>query len=122
MPGSILWFGGVQIFRVNNPLVQSLTTPFLITVSLISGYFMLNLMSGILGEYSIENVLNKAVITNMDLKSEYYQGSSFDIGDFDPTVGGILSKMPIAINAALFRPYIWDRQWFLREPVHLCLL
>jgi hypothetical protein len=69
---------------------------------------MLNLMSGILGEYSIENVLNKAVITNMDLKSEYYQGSSFDIGDFDPTVGGILSKMPIAINAALFRPYIWE--------------
>ena len=108
MPGSILWFGGVQIFRVNNPLVQSLTTPFLITVSLVSGYFMLNLMSGILGEYSIENVLNKAVITNMDLKSEYYQGSSFDIGDFDPTVGGILSKMPIAINAALFRPYIWE--------------
>lgn len=108
MPGSILWFGGVLIFRVNNPLVQSLTTPFLITVSLISGYFMLNLMSGILGEYSIENVLNKAVITNMDLKSEYYQGSSFDIGDFDPTVGGILAKMPIAINAALFRPYIWE--------------
>jgi hypothetical protein len=108
MPGSILWFGGVLIFRVNNPLVQSMTTPFLITVSLISGYFMLNLMSGILGEYSIENVLNKAVITNQDLKSEYYQGSSFDIGDFDPTVGGILSKMPVAINAALFRPYLWE--------------
>ncbi len=108
LPGSILWFGGVQIFRVNNPLVQSLTTPLLILVSLVSGYFMLNLMSGILGEYSLENVLNKAVVTNLDLKSEYYQGSSFDIGDFDPSVGGILAKMPRAINAALFRPYIWE--------------
>jgi hypothetical protein len=108
MPGSVLWLSGVIIFRVNNPLVQSLTTPLLIVVSLISGYFVLTQMSGILGEYSLENVLNKAVVTNLDLKSDYYQGSSFDIGNFDPTVGGILAKMPIAINAALFRPYIWE--------------
>ena len=43
-----------------------------------------------------------------DLKSDNYQGSSFDIGEFDPTVGGILSKAPVAINAALFRPYLWE--------------
>jgi hypothetical protein len=108
LPGSILWFGGIQLFRVNNHLVKSLTTPFLITISLLSGYLMLNLMSGFLGEYSLENVLDKAVLTQSDLKSEYYQGSSFDIGSFDPTVAGILSKMPAAINAALFRPYIWE--------------
>jgi hypothetical protein len=108
LPGSILWYGGMQVFRVDNPLVKSLTTPLLIIISLISGYFMLNMMSGVLGDYSLDNVLNKAVITQMDLKSEYYMGSSFDIGEFDPTVGGILSKMPAAINAALFRPYIWE--------------
>jgi hypothetical protein len=108
LPGSILWFGGIQIFRVNNHLVKSLTTPFLITISLLSGYVMLNLMSGFLGEYSLENVLDKAVLTQNDLKSEYYQGSSFDIGSFEPTVTGILTKMPAAINAALFRPYIWE--------------
>jgi hypothetical protein len=108
LPGSILWYGGIQIFRVNNHLVKSLTTPFLITISLLSGYVMLSLMSVFLGEYSLENVLDKAVLTQNDLKSEYYQGSSFDIGSFEPTVTGILSKMPAAINAALFRPYIWE--------------
>jgi hypothetical protein len=108
LPGSILWFGGIQIFKVNNPLVKSMTTPFLITVSLLSGYVMLNMLSGFLGDYSLENVLDKAVLTQNDLKSEYYQGSSFDIGSFEPTVAGILSKMPAAINAALFRPYIWE--------------
>jgi hypothetical protein len=65
-------------------------------------------MSGFLGDYSLDNVLDKAVITQMDLKSDYYQGSSFDIGSFEPTVAGILSKMPAAINAALFRPYLWE--------------
>ena len=108
LPGSILWYGGIQVFRVNNRLVKSLTTPFLITISLLSGYLMLNLMSDFLGEYSLEKVLDKAVLTQNDLKSDYYQGSSFDIGGFDATVTGILSKMPSAINAALFRPYIWE--------------
>jgi hypothetical protein len=108
LPGSVLWYGGIQIFRVDNHLVKSLTTPFLITISMLSGYVMLALMSGFLGDYSIENVLDKAVLTQNDLKSEYYMGSSFDIGSFEPTVAGILSKMPAAINAALFRPYLWE--------------
>ncbi len=108
LPGSILWYGGIQLFRVDNKLVKGFTTPFLIIVSMLSGYIMLRLMSGFLGDYSLDNVLDKAKLTQMDLKSEYYQGSSFDIGDFDPTVGGILSKMPLAINAALFRPYLWE--------------
>ena len=108
LPGSFLWFGGIQLEKVQNNLMKSLSTPFLIIFSLISGYFMLNLMSGFLGDYSLDNVLDKAAVTQMDLKSEHYQGSSYDIGDFDPTVQGILSKMPAAINAALFRPYIWE--------------
>ena len=108
LPGSILWFGGIQLEKVDNNLIKSLSTPFLIIFSLISGYFMLNLMSGFLGDYSLDNVLDKAVTTQMDLKSDHYQGSAFDIGDFDPTIQGILAKMPAAINAALFRPYIWE--------------
>ena len=108
LPGSILWFGGIQLERVDNNLIKSLSTPFLITFSLVCGYLMLNLMSGFLGDYSLDNVLDKAVTTQMDLKSEHYQGSAFDIGDFDPTISGILNKMPAAINAALFRPYVWE--------------
>ena len=43
-----------------------------------------------------------------DLKRDYYEGNSFDIGDFDPTIGGALSKFPKATLAGLFRPYLWD--------------
>lgn len=108
LPGTILWFGGTQLSKMENKLVKSFTTPFLISVSLVAGYFMLKLMSTFLGDYSLENVLDKALVTQQDLKNERYQGNSFDIGDFDPTVSGILSKMPAAINAALFRPYLWE--------------
>lgn len=108
LPGTILWYGGVQLSRMDNKLIKSLTTPFLITVSLLAGYGMLKMMGGFLGEYSLDNVLDKALVTQQDLKDDRYQGNSFDIGDFDSTVSGILSKMPAAINAALFRPYLWE--------------
>ena len=111
IPGSILWFGGVQLSAVKNSLVKGLSTPFLIAFSLVSGYFMLSLMSVFLGDYALETVLDKAIVTQQDLKSEIYGGSSFDIGDFDPTVQGILSKLPIAINAALFHMKKFRNLW-----------
>ncbi|PIV62279.1 MAG: hypothetical protein COS14_02380, partial [Bacteroidetes bacterium CG02_land_8_20_14_3_00_31_25] len=50
-----------------------------------------------------------------DLKQEYYGGNRFDIGSFDPTIGGILSKAQPAITAGLFRPFVWES----RNPVML---
>ena len=35
-------------------------------------------------------------------------GSSFSLGEFTPTISGFLSQTPKAINAVLFRPYIWE--------------
>ena len=56
----------------------------------------------------MDKILNKAVVTQQDLKNERYQGNSFDIGDFDASLGSILQKAPVATVAALFRPYIWE--------------
>jgi len=108
MPGSLLWFSGIRLSKIDNKLLRLYLGPILTFIALFSVFIMLNLMSSFLGDYALENVLNKAVVTQQDLKSEYYQGSSFDIGDFDATIPGILSKMPAAINAALFRPYLWE--------------
>lgn len=108
LPGSLLWFVGFQLSKLKNPILKSAVAPLLIFISIISGYLMLRLMGESLGEYSVTKVLDKAYVTNQDLKQDYYQGASFDIGDFDPTVQGILGKLPAAINAALFRPYLWE--------------
>jgi hypothetical protein len=53
-------------------------------------------------------MLNKAVVSQQDLKQEYYQGSSFDIGDYAPTFEGALSVTPAAIVAGLYRPFIFE--------------
>jgi hypothetical protein len=108
LPGSIIWFVNKHIGAIRSGFIRVLLGPFLLTLAIAGGYFMLANMSGILGHYSLENVMEKAVITNQDLKADYYGGNSFDIGDFEPTIPSMLSKAPAAINAAIFRPYLWE--------------
>jgi hypothetical protein len=82
--------------------------PLLLTIAVVGGYFMLISMGQVLGDYAVERVLEKAVVTNQDLKADYYGGNSFDIGEFEPTVPSMLMKAPVAITAAIYRPFLWE--------------
>ena len=61
-----------------------------------------------MGKFAIGRMLETASVTQKDLKQDYYEGSSFDIGDFEPTVAGMATKVPAAMAVGLFRPYIWE--------------
>ncbi|REJ82298.1 MAG: hypothetical protein DWQ44_07990 [Bacteroidetes bacterium] len=108
IPGTVLWFAGLRLSEMKNFLVRMSIAPALVIIAIFFGYLMLRMMSGWLGEYSIHNVMEKAIVTQQDLMQEYYLGSSFDIGEYDATIQGIMGKAPAAINAALFRPYLWE--------------
>jgi hypothetical protein len=57
---------------------------------------------------SPEAMMERAVVIQNDLKQDYYGENTFDIGRFDASYTGILSKAPVAIVAGLFRPFIWE--------------
>jgi len=63
-----------------------------------------------LNEYSLENIVKKAKKTQdwITYVSDASEGSAYDIGELDGTVGGMLSKFPQAVNVTLYRPYIWE--------------
>ncbi|MFM7218027.1 MAG: hypothetical protein ACKO1U_08425 [Bacteroidota bacterium] len=108
LPGTSLWFVGYRTSQIKNQLLRTSLIPLVIVISALSGYLMLRVIGDTLGEFSVNKVVDKAIVTQQDLKQDYYQGSSFDIGEIDPTIPGMLSKAPKAINAALFRPYLWE--------------
>ncbi|WP_448697809.1 hypothetical protein ACFGVR_13510 [Mucilaginibacter sp. AW1-3] len=63
-----------------------------------------------LSDFSVDKVLEtvkkqKDYLLMVSLASE---GSAYDLGDFDPSVQGILKMTVPAINVALFRPYLWE--------------
>ncbi len=110
-------FGGIIIMLVHhfvrdvkNKVLKYTVLPILIIVFVFGGiYVMLNVGNTIGGWYSsVDKVVEKAYITQQDLKQEYYGGNRFDIGSFKPTIGGILLKAQPAITAGLFRPFVWE--------------
>lgn len=113
LPGAILWLSNNQLKKINHKFIRALVAPIFISAGLLGGYFALDKMGDSLGQYQLDNVLEKASVTQKDMKAEYYGGKTFDIGEFDGSIEGVVSKAPVAIFAGIFRPGIWD----VRNPV-----
>ncbi|MDQ3193221.1 MAG: hypothetical protein M3Q58_16680 [Bacteroidota bacterium] len=113
LPGCIIWLTNEKLQSVGSKAMKYITGPFLLLLAISLSFVVLSQMSGVLGQYALDNVMDKAVVTQNDMKQDYYGGNTFDIGEFDSSVGGVVSKAPLAIIATLFRPYIWEA----RNPV-----
>lgn len=113
LPGSVIWLSNEWLARFEHKALRMIAAPFLLIMALAGGLFMLTTLEKQLGLYTVENVLDRAVVVQQDLKKDYYEGNSFDIGDFDSSIPSILSKAPAALFAALFRPTLLDA----RNPV-----
>jgi hypothetical protein len=107
-PGSLVWYLTEFVGKVKNVFLKFIITPVMLVITCIAGYYGLLLLTENLGNYSLDKVMDRAVITQQDLKQGYYNGNSFDIGDFDASFISMLAKAPLAINASLFRPYLWE--------------
>lgn len=114
-PGAIVWYNYNYITKFNNKTFKFIIGPMLLSIGIIGALIFLSYIEDYLGIYKIDTVLDRASVVQNDLKQEYYQGNSFDIGEFEPTVTGVISKAPQAIMASLFRPYLWD----VKNPVML---
>jgi hypothetical protein len=108
LPGCILWLSNQQISKIKNSTLRFFSAPFLLLIGASLAYFSLTQMGDSLGIYKVDKVLDHAVVVQQDMKAEYYGGKSFDIGNFDASASGVLSKAPIAIFSGIFRPAIWD--------------
>lgn len=64
-------------------------------------------MSTQLESFALDNIVETALALSYNL-SKLDAGSSYDLGEIEPTLTGLLKKMPAAINVTLFRPYLWE--------------
>lgn len=70
-----------------------------------------------LGEYSLDNVLQTAHVTQRYIGSvsNLEGGSAYSLGELDPSLTGMLSKFPQAVVVTLFRPFLWE----IKKPIML---
>lgn len=107
-PGGLLWIFFDYIKKLKSKFLSFVLFPFILIGVIALSYLILTQLGDSMSKFSIDNALETAAVTNYDLKQDYYGGSSFDIGDFDGSINGMLQLFFPATNAGLFRPYIWE--------------
>lgn len=108
LPGILIYTNFERIRSVKSNFLKIIILPLSITaIIFLVQTFFIN-FGDEFGKYSADRILEEAAIQQQDLTRDVYGKNSFDIGEFDPSLSGIVSKIPVAINAAIFRPYLWE--------------
>lgn len=110
MGACLIWIGFVYVYRMRSRFFRTLVFPLIAIAVWLAGVGLFSKLGSFANEryQSFDAIIETAVIIQDDLKKEYYGGNSFDIGEFEPTLSGLLMKAPKAIIAGMFRPFLWD--------------
>lgn len=104
IPGALLWIFNASINSIKNRFIRFALVPVTLAMTIVLISVVFSSLSDVLGEYSSDKIIQKAIVTQEDLKRDYYGGNSFDIGTIEPTAFGVLSKLPIALFYGFFGP------------------
>ncbi|MBK6831033.1 MAG: hypothetical protein IPG92_09985 [Flavobacteriales bacterium] len=109
VPVSFLWLLYFQVSRIRSLLVKFVLVPMVFAIMLGSSLYVLTKLGESLDKFSLDKVVATIQNTQSDMvRVDQYGSNRFDVGPIDGTITGLLSKFPIATNAALFRPYLWE--------------
>lgn len=116
LPAALLWGVGLISHKIKNQRLIIMARYFLYATAIV-GLIVIGgrLQSELFGEYSVETLAYKSFETRDYLYrvSNEQDGSGYTLGDVDPTLLGMLEKIPAGINVTLFRPYPWEA----RKPI-----
>jgi len=108
LPGLIVFTNFERIKNVGSIFTKIIVIPGIFVGLIFLLQVLLVDFSDMFGRYSSDRILEEAAIQQQDLKRVVYGSNSFDIGEFEPTLSGVFAKFPFAVNAAVFRPYLWE--------------
>ena len=92
----MVWLGSGYLKKVKSTLFKFVVAPILVLIIALGGMYALSFVgSNVGGHYG-----------NVD--SMLSQAHSFDIGNFDGSLGSLISMGPKAIVAGLYRPFIFE--------------
>lgn len=107
-PGCLFWIFYSRLERIRQSAYAFMILPLIIVGIGGFSYFFFSSIGDSMDKFSVDKALETASVTQNDLKQEHYEGKSFDIGNFDGTVGGAIRFFPIATMAGMFKPFLWE--------------
>lgn len=114
VPAVLIWIFMSRLFYIRTWIGRALVLPFIIISIGISSYWAVSSIGSDDSRYEVSKLAKTAKITAYDIRfgwgARYGQGSGYTLGELDGSFRSMLLLAPQAINASLFRPYIWEAQ------------
>lgn len=115
VPALMIWVVLGSKDRIKNRTIRALIVPFLFVLA--TGGVVGSLT--LLGKYQERYTVEEFFETAQSMQGWHYKegentsdmhgrGSSYTLGEYDPSFMGAVKVLPAAINVTLFRPYFWE--------------
>jgi hypothetical protein len=109
LPCSLLWVSYFRAVAIRSFIVRFVFLPLAIGAMVVLSLVILRNLAGSMDKFAVDGALETIRLTQNDLSNERAYGKHrFELGEFDGTWLGLLKQFPVATNAALFRPYLWE--------------
>jgi hypothetical protein len=109
VPSLSLWLLLTYSHKIQSAALRGVVTLMFFGVTAAGFFFFSKQFSKELSRYSLERVAYTSQMTRGWITyASGEEGSAYDLGEFDPTVGGMLSKFPAAVAVTLYRPFLWE--------------
>jgi len=109
-PATVVWVFFMIKERIQNDTLRKLATPIFFGVGAFGGLIVIQQLGSVFSEYTLEGFLEEAAKVQwwLKLSTERDNGTGYDLGVLEPSLGGLVAAFPKAVNVALFRPYPWE--------------
>lgn len=109
IPALGIWILLSYSHRIKSSGIRFIVNLFFIGLTVVAFIFFSNLFANQMNKYSLENLSKTADATrDYIMYATGDEGSVYDIGKFDGTIGGTLKKFPAGVIVTLFRPFPWE--------------
>jgi hypothetical protein len=110
LPALNIWLLTTYSSKIKTGSVRFLVKIIFIGCSIVAFLFFTKIFANELQKYSLDKIAETAETTRdwLAYSSEKDEGSSYDLGEFDPSIAGMLKKFPQAVIVTFFRPFPWE--------------
>ncbi|WP_375416595.1 hypothetical protein [uncultured Hymenobacter sp.] len=117
VPAALLWVFNENNARIKNPTARLLAKPVFFGLGLAVAFVAVTNLTKGNDQYDLNKIGERSKINSDYLYrvSVSQNGSAYNLGAQDGTVGGMVKLAPKAIGTSLFRPFLWEA----RNPVML---
>lgn len=115
LPAMMIWLSLGLKEKIKNGLVRMVFIPFMLMMMIVGIVFTFSYLGKLNSQFSVDNVIGTAwsyqhwhYVEGENTSEQHGRGSSYTLGEYDPTPLGVMKMFVPAVNVALYRPYLWE--------------